>query len=422
MYKSWQDWTLDQWLYHLEHRNTQEIQLGLSRIKKVAHQLQLVTPQCPVITVAGTNGKGSTVTALETIYNTAGYKTASYTSPHLLFFNERIKVNLHPVSNEDLCRIFGLIEQERGSIMLTYFEMATLAALWYFKEQKVDVILLEVGIGGRLDATNIIDADLSIITTIDYDHQDYLGTTLEAIGHEKAGILRPSKPFIYADKHPPSSIIKRARELSSPYYNYGIEYSFQEQEEFWDLTFLEQSINRLPKPKIQLKSASAALVACLLLQHQLSVTEQQFRESMERIFVPGRLQIISGSVDILYDVSHNAQSAGLLAKRLKELDVRNKIHIVFSALKDKDILSMISPMKDFDAQWYLAPLTGKRACEANDLLSAFKEAEIFVKTCYNSPLNAFQAAWDQAQAEDLIVVYGSFYTVSQVMLAQNNVS
>lgn len=190
MHTPWSEWDLNHWLTHLETRNTQEIQLGLTRVLTVAQKLNLQRPNCKVITVAGTNGKGSTVTALETIYHQSGFRVGTYTSPHLLVFNERIRINLTPIQDKDLCKAFSVIEEARYPTNLTYFEMATLAALWYFKQHDLDLIILEVGLGGRLDATNIVDTDLAIITTIDFDHQNFLGDTLELIGYEKAGILR----------------------------------------------------------------------------------------------------------------------------------------------------------------------------------------------------------------------------------------
>ncbi|WP_058475973.1 bifunctional tetrahydrofolate synthase/dihydrofolate synthase [Legionella steigerwaltii] len=411
-------WSVDEWLHDLETRNAQEIQLGLTRIKEVAQKLCLQLPGCPVITVAGTNGKGSTVTALETIYHTAGYKVGAYTSPHLIQFNERIRVNLTPISDDDLCQAFSIIEESRGETLLTYFEMTTLAALWYFKKMDLDIIILEVGLGGRLDATNIVDAELSIITTIDFDHQDYLGTTLDAIGYEKAGIIRPGKPFIYTDFDPPKSITDVAKQLAAPAYFFGQEFSLQEQDSVWSIHYDEKlqltSVYGLPKPSIQLKSAAAAVTACLLLAHDIPVTNTHFQVAMQRIFIAGRLQLHEDTVSTLFDVSHNPQSVKLLADTLCTLK-KAKVHAVFSALKDKDILGLIMPLKDCVDCWYPAQLDSKRAASADLLLAFFEDAEIPVEICYNNPLVAFETALKQAKPGDLIVVYGSFFTVSHVM-------
>lgn len=415
MPEHYSQWNLSQWLNSLENRHVQEIQLGLMRIKEVAKSLDLLAPQCQVITVSGTNGKGSTVAALETIYHSAGYVVGAYTSPHLIRFNERIRLNLEQITDVDLCHCFCQIEEAAGSVALTYFEMTTLAALLYFKQQQLDVLILEVGLGGRLDATNIIDADLAIITGVDFDHQDFLGSTLEAIGYEKAGILRPNKYFIYADEHPPISIINKALALQTVSYYYGKDYFLNEYQSSWELIFGEDSITDLPIPSIQLKSAAAALVAVHLLKPILPIEQQVIFRALPKVFVPGRLQLVSGRVSILYDVSHNPQSAQLLAKTIKNLNIKNKVHAVFSALQDKDMAGMIAPLKSCVHYWYPARLSNKRSSSTEYLLKQFKNAEILINICYNTPLVAFETAFRQSVAGDLIVVFGSFFTVGQVM-------
>ncbi|BCA95279.1 bifunctional folylpolyglutamate synthase/dihydrofolate synthase [Legionella antarctica] len=421
MHKPWSEWNLNQWLNDLENRNNQEIQLGLTRVLEVAKKISVQTLGCKVITVAGTNGKGSTVSALEMIYHTAGYKVGAYTSPHLIHFNERIRVNLKPIPDDDLCRAFNLIEEARDPVHLTYFEFTTLAALLYFKQHHLDVIILEVGLGGRLDATNIIDADVSIITTIDYDHQEYLGASLESIGYEKAGILRQGKPFIYADINPPLSIIKAAGDRAAPSYFYDTDFSINEQGDFLEFNCQGKQFKELPKPKIHIKSTSAAIMSCLLLDQDLPVSLSHIYLAMNKVSVPGRLQFFQGSISILYDVAHNGQSARLLAETIQKKAIKGKVHAVFSALKDKDILGLISPLRDCVDRWYPAQLDNKRASSASLLSSIFDDAEIFVEVCYTSPLVAFQTALSQAREGDLIVVYGSFFTVGHVMAAQHNI-
>lgn len=412
-------WTLEQWLNFLEQSYpSHKIQLGLERVLQVAQRLEVIHLGAKIITVAGTNGKGSTVNALETIYHCAGYNVGSYTSPHLIHFNERIKVNLNAIDDNELCEAFLIIETIREEIELSYFERATLAALYIFKQKQLDVIILEVGLGGRLDATNIIDTDLAIITTIDYDHQDYLGTTLDVIGREKAGILRAGKPFIYADNEPPKTILQRAEQLNVPSFLYGKEFSFDEQDSTWDFKTKNHEINQLNKPKIQLKSASAALMSCSILQSHLPVSSDSVHEAMNHIFVPGRLQLQSikhKNIQLLYDVSHNPQSAQLLAKTIKTKIQCNKVHAVFSALKDKDIAGLLAPMNDCVDYWYVAQLDNFRAASPDYLLSQCKKAEIKAKICYTSPLVAFEEALTKVDPGDLIVVFGSFLTVSQVL-------
>lgn len=416
--------TLSQWLDYLEKNSpSHKIDLGLKRIAEVAKRLNVHYPNAKVITVAGTNGKGSTVNALECIYHSAGYKVGSYTSPHLVYFNERIKLNLKPISNEALCEVFSLIEAARDSIDLTYFEFTTLAALVYFKQQDLDVIILEVGLGGCLDATNIIDTDLALITTIDYDHQEYLGTTLNQIAYEKAGILRQGKPFIYADNNPPSSLLEVAAERDAPSYLYGRDFNFYDtDEECWRFSSMNTQVEGLKKPLIQLKSASAAIMACRILESSLPVPLAANYHAMALIFVPGRLQVqrlAEKSINILYDVSHNIQSVQLLAQTIRDFPQRRKVHAVFSALKDKDILGLITPIKDCIDHWYLAQLDNPRAASADYLLSLGKKAEILAEICYTSPLVAFEEAMNQASAGDLIVVFGSFVTVGQVISSQH---
>lgn len=421
MTKHYTEWDLSEWLSHLELRTVQEIQLGLTRIDEVARKLYLKNPGCPVITVAGTNGKGSTVSALQSIYQHSGYQVGTYTSPHLMHFNERICVNLTPIAAKDLCKAFCSIEEARGQTELTYFEMATLAALWYFKTQALDLIILEVGLGGRLDATNIIDADVSIITTIDYDHQEFLGTTLEAIGYEKAGILRKEKPFIYADENPPTSVLDVAASLATSSFLFDKHYSIKEQQDrCWTFTCGTKELTDLPMPSLQLKSAAAAIMVTQIVADKLFVPEKAVYAALQNVFIPGRLQWQEGATRVLYDVSHNPQSVKLLAKTLGSLENTGKVHAVFSALKDKDILGLITPLREFVDYWYPAQVHAKRGAEAATLLSHFKDAEIFVEFCYNNPLSAFETALNHAQSGDLIVVYGSFYTVSHVMAAKLN--
>lgn len=415
-------WNLNLWLEYLEGNSPAQIKLDLGRITKVAQRLDLKVPHCKIITVAGTNGKGSTVNALESIYHSAGYTVGSYTSPHLIEFNERIKVDLVPVKDQDLCDAFFVIESRRNEVELSYFEMATLAALFHFKTKQVDIIILEVGMGGRLDATNIIDTDLAIITTIDFDHQDFLGDTLDAIGAEKAGILRPHKPFIYADTHCPQSILQTANKLSAPMYQFDHDFSFVEHGTFWDFKGPNDNlVTGLKKPLIQLKSAAAAIMASFLLQNDLPVPLSSLYQAMHTIFVPGRLQLQPSSKEgvlVLYDVSHNPQSAQLLANTLKTIK-KAKVHAVFSILKDKDILGLINAVKDCIDYWYPAQLDNKRAASADYLLSLCQKAAVQVEICYTSPFVAFEQALACASSGDLIVVFGSFFTVGHVISSQH---
>lgn len=440
---SYSDWTLSDWLTHLENRYFDEIKLGLNRIKEVAANLQLLSPTSMVITVAGTNGKGTTVAALESIYKAAGYRVGTYTSPHLLRFNERIKINGECIGDDELCRAFCQIEKTRQDIEVTYFEMATLAALLHFQSSDLDVIVLEVGMGGRLDATNIIDADLSIITTIDFDHQDFLGNTLDQIAFEKAGILRVGKPFIYADKTPPQSILLSASVLGCQTYINGKHFSYQfgtaspidvchverregspESQEiplcarddvevvifnFADLTFQFEKSHWHPN------AIAAAIMATICLQQRLPIKENALIHGLQSISLWGRQQRLTTQVATLLDVSHNAQSVVYLADTVRKYQSHQRVHAVFSALCDKDIDALLQPMIGLVDHWYPALLTGKRALLAEQFDSILKKYGMMNEVFHNSPLDAYQVACQKAAPGDLIVVYGSFLTVSGVL-------
>ncbi len=416
--KQYEKFTLAEWLDYLENRHQQEIQLGLARIQQVAASLHLLQPKAKIITVAGTNGKGSTVATLEAIYLAAGYQVASYTSPHLISFNERIRVNQTHISDDQLCAAFAAIEAARGEILLTYFEMTTLAALWHFRQYQLDLIILEVGLGGRLDATNIIPADLAIITTIDFDHQEYLGNDKEAIGFEKAGILRANKPFIFADQNLPASVIKQARLLNSPMYLAKRDYDYSLSKGTLELVFQERRI-LLPQPKLHINSVIAAIIGSLLLQADLPVNDCHWGQAVKNVHLPGRLQLINDEVMTLLDVSHNRQAVEYLAEFIRKLHPKKLVHAVFSAFKDKDIAAMIAPLIDCVNYWYPALLTGKRAASKEQLMGIFN-LYCDPPICHNEPFLAYQAAKEKASIGDLIVVYGSFSTVSEVMLAINN--
>nr|WP_181879352.1 bifunctional tetrahydrofolate synthase/dihydrofolate synthase [Legionella donaldsonii] len=417
MMKPYSHFNVTEWLAYLENRHLQEIQLGLSRIKQVAEHLDLLNPNAKIITVTGTNGKGSTVASLEAIYLAAGYQVASYSSPHLLAFNERIKVNRQPISAQQLCEAFCVVEEVSNTINthLTYFEVTTLAALWHFKRYCLDLIILEVGLGGRLDATNIIDTDLAIITTIDFDHQTFLGTTKEAIGFEKAGILRANKPLIFADNNPPASVLKQAYALNTPLYLYGRDYNYLHHADGLQFVRSEQVID-LPQPQLHGNAIAAAIMASICLQTWLPIQRSQLIQGIQSASLMGRGQLVKGRVETLFDVAHNPQAVSNLVKVIKKLSVDRTVHAVFSALKDKDIVGLIAPLVKSVDYWYPALLTGKRAASKEHLTQAFTNCGI-IPSCYRDPLSAYQVACNQAGADDLIVVYGSFITVGNVLSA-----
>jgi dihydrofolate synthase/folylpolyglutamate synthase len=407
------------WLELLENRHQQEIQLGLDRIRQVAIKLGLLHPEAYVISVAGTNGKGSTVSLLESIYLNAGYSVASYTSPHLLHFNERIKVNQVPIPDQPLITAFAEIERARANTHLTYFETVTLAALWHFKQQELDVIILEVGLGGRLDATNIIDSDLAIITTIDYDHQAFLGNTKEAIGFEKAGILREGKPFIFADTNPPQSILEQAQlRLTQPIIN-GQDYHYRSLDKELAITYQGQ-LSIVPRTSFHSNAVVSSVIATICMNAHLPVSFKQMVQGISNARLPGRLQLFQGKHLTLVDVAHNPQSANHLALYLKSNPLGRRIFAVFSALEDKDIKGLIAPLLPLVTSWYPAQLSGKRAASANQIKEALHAHDVMVSLCYNDPPSAYRAACAEAEDDDLILVYGSFLTVAACLEAGFN--
>ena len=410
-------WSKDDWLKYLELRHSKPIQLGLTRMQALALELDLLTLPMPVITVAGTNGKGSTVAALEAIYLAAGFTVATYTSPHLLQFNERIRVNNKSISDETLVAILEELHARPNSLQLTYFEMITLVALSYFKRVSPEVIILEVGLGGRLDATNIINADLAILTTVDFDHQAWLGDTREAIGFEKAGIFRPGQHVVYADTSPPSSVLARGMELGVSWLALHSEYNYQESGQ--DLLIQLPGGDRVcvSRPQINCKAAVAAVVASDCLRHLLPVNAAIWSQALAQVRLPGRLQLITGVVNTLLDVAHNPQAAELLASYLRARVKHGQIHAVFAALNDKDILGLVAPLQPLVSQWYLPELTGPRAIIASQLEESVMQNAVSCDKIskHSDPVSAYQAAMEAACSEDWVVVYGSFLTVAPVL-------
>lgn len=409
------DWTLANWLYCLEHRHQQEVQLRLVNAKNVAERLGVLEVSVPVITVTGTNGKGSTVQALEAIYLAAGYRVGTYTSPHLLRFNERIRINQRPITDEVLCEVFWQIENARGDIVLTYFETATLAALCYFQLSALDLMVLEVGVGGRLDATNIVNADVAVITTVDLDHQAYLGSDKEAIGYEKAGIMRPNGHCVFADDFLPDSVIQHASQLNVDVHAYGQAYTMKVDEDKFQWIRKNKQMVTLPLPQIHPKAAAAALMVSDLLSARLPVEIRHWEQAMQTVNIAGRRQLIRGDVSILYDVAHNPQAIRLLAETIQQHQFKGKVHAVFSALNDKPLVELIHLMSSVVDAWYPTLLPGKRASDETMLMDAFHKNAVYVPICYPDPMVAFHAAKQQARTGDVIVVFGSFLLVSAVM-------
>jgi dihydrofolate synthase/folylpolyglutamate synthase len=406
---------LNAWLSYIEGLHPTVIELGLERVKTVAMRLNLLERTCPIITVAGTNGKGSCVAISEAILLSAGYQVGSYTSPHLLKYNERIRINGKSVSDDALCEAFSEIEEARGECSLTYFEFGTLAAFLLFKRANLDAWICEIGLGGRLDAVNIVDSDVAIIASIDFDHMEYLGNTREAIGYEKAGVIRSGKPVIYGEENIPTSIIQQAENMSAPLYQMTQDFGYQEQSHDWTWWFQESKISHCPTPKLALMNASIAMTAIHLLQDKLPVGEDAIKKALSTVSLPGRFEVIPGSSIQVFDVAHNPHSARLLLKNLEEHFPEKHWIFVFSALADKDIAGIIEPFLKQDCEWHVGPLDVPRAAGKANLKEVFERLKVFVNL-YDSIEEAYQGARNKPRDEsDIIIVFGSFYTVAQRM-------
>ena len=418
--------SLDQWLSHLETAHPVGIDMGLARITRVKESLGLKFA-CPVITVGGTNGKGSTCAFLESILLAAGYKVACHTSPHLLRFNERARMNGADVSDADLLKAFERVEQARCRLSdpptLTYFEFTTLAIMDIFANASVDAVILEVGMGGRLDAVNIVDADCAIVTSIDLDHMAYLGNTREAIAFEKAGIFRTRAIAICADPMPPTSLINHANAIGADLWLMGKDYSFTGDQQQWGWTGRGKRFSGLGYPALrganQLLNASAVIAALIALHDRLPVSAQDIRNGLALVELPGRFQVLPGRPTVVLDVAHNPHAAATLAESIEAMAYHPYTYAVFGAMADKDIDGVLKPLLNTVDYWYCTDLPTSRAASASDLakrLRAFnKEALVFM-----DPGAAYQAALDKAGEGDRILVFGSFYTVAGVMAYRNN--
>lgn len=408
--------TISEWLDWIVSIHKTEMELGLDRVKAVAARLNVLSLFCPIIIVGGTNGKGSTVAGLEAIYRYQGYHVGAFTSPILFKHNEQVRIDGKLASDEEFCDAFTKIEAVRGDVTLTPFEFCTLAALFIFQQYKLDVLILEVGLGGRLDAVNIIDADVAIVTSIAIDHTEWLGSTREEIAREKAGIFRKDKPAVCGDFDLPNSLIEYATFLDVPLFYHGRDFYYDEDDKSWHwASYQNTKYENLPLSALATQNMSTVLMAVTLLQNRLPVTREAIDQGLSNVKLPGRIQVISGPVMEIYDVSHNAESVAFLAKRIRGLSCPGKTYAVFSMLADKDIAESITTIRDVIDVWHIAPLSVKRAASADTLIRVFHDAEINEVTPFSSIEEAYDAAKHKAQPGDRIVVFGSFHTVSGVM-------
>ncbi len=396
------------------------MELGLDRVSVVAERLALTQPPFRTISVAGTNGKGSTVAMLQAILHTAGYKVGAYTSPHMLRYNERVCIGADPVSDAQLCAAFEHIEQTRLDTPLTYFEFGTLAALQLFVQQHIDVAILEVGLGGRLDAVNVIDADAAIVTSVGTDHTHWLGQGREQIGREKAGIFRRERPAICADPDPPASVRQVADAIGARFLQIGSDFHIEREPASWRWRSRQQVRAGLPYPTMrgeyQVQNAAAALMALETLSEHLPVTQAQVRGGLLTAVIPGRFQTLPGRPVRVLDVAHNAEAAAALAETLKAQTVLGKTAAVLGILRDKPIERVMSAMAPVVDRWYLTTLTTERGATAEELLTVLKAMGIDAPaSLYPDPRSAYRAACNDARELDRVVVFGSFYTVSDIL-------
>lgn len=396
------------WLHYLEHLHAQTIELGLDRIQRVAVRLDLLKPAPFVFTVAGTNGKGTTCRMLETLLMAAGYRVGVYSSPHLVRYTERVRVQGAELDEALHSASFATIEAGRGDISLTYFEFGTLSALNLFRDAHLDVVILEVGLGGRLDATNIVDADVAVITSIALDHTDWLGPDRDSIGREKAGVFRAGKPAIVGEADIPDTIAEVAAEKGALLLQRHRDWQWQKQQNSWMLQDAQGTLRDLPLPQVPLPNAATALAA--LRASGLKVSEAIMREYLPRALLPGRFQIVSEAPRVILDVAHNPHAAYYLASRLAELPISGKVHAVVGMLHDKDIAGTLAALAPQVTDWYCAQLDGPRGASADELLAHLDDGH-----AYSDVETAWRAACQQANPEDVILVCGSFHTVAQVM-------
>lgn len=414
--------TLAGWLTYLESLNPKTIALGLERVALIKQRLNL-QPDFPVIVVGGTNGKGSVCAMLESILHAAGYRVGCYTSPHLLHYNERVRIAKQQASDSELCASFAQIEQVRGDIPLTYFEFGTLAAMQCFIAHKVEAAILEVGLGGRLDAVNVFDNDCAVIASVDIDHTDYLGDTREQIGFEKAGIFRSGRVAICADSDVPHAMAEHAEKIGAQLWRIGKEFSFTPHQGQWDYRSIAGTRSSLPYPALrgafQLHNASATLAALDVLKDRLPVSMEAVRRGLNEVQLAGRFQMVPGKPTLILDVAHNPHAARSLAQSLASLPICPHTYAVFAMLKDKDMAGVVAALDPLIDTWLVAGIDAPRGATADELEHVVQQCSVRSDIlAFKSIKEALRYACNAAGENDRIAAFGSFYTVAEVMHAR----
>ncbi len=412
--------SLQEWLAWQELLHPRQIDLGLQRMAAVASAMGIRQPDIPVITIAGTNGKGSSAALLESIFHAAGYRTGCYTSPHLLHYNERIRIDTREIDDDALCQAFAVVDQARADITLSYFEFGTLAALELFRRQALDVLILEVGLGGRLDAVNLLDADVALVTSIGLDHTEWLGPDRESIGREKGGIFRSGAPAVCADPDPPASLEQLARELKADWLAAGRDYHWSAGIDRWDWQGRQQRYSALPLPALagrhQLANAAGVIQVVECLQDRLPVTVSGLQAGLRQVRLAGRCHYRAG---LLLDVAHNPHGAAALAHELRQRPVRGMNWLILGMLAGKDVAGFTGQLADCIDHWCLATLPGPRGLTARELARCLgDQTASAAPVCYDSVAAAVQDVRASAATDDRILVSGSFVTVAEALACQ----
>ena len=415
--------TLDEWLAHCEQLHPTDIEMTLERSRQVKEALGLKF-NVPLIVVAGTNGKGSTCAMLEAIALHAGYRVGLYSKPHLVHFQERCRVNGQMVSPAELLPHFEAVERARGVVSLTYFEFTTLAIARLLAQAPLDLVILEVGMGGRLDTVNVFDADCTIITSIDIDHAEFLGIDREAIGFEKAAVMRAGKPVIVSDPMPPHSVVEHAQRIGADLWRFGTDFNYSGDKQQWGWAGRAKRFNAIAYPALrganQLLNAAGVLAAFEALRESLPITAQAVRNGFATVELAGRFQVVAGQPTLVFDVAHNPHAVATLAQNLDQMGYFPRTHVVFGAMRDKDIAAILTRMAPLVDHWHFTDLPAPRAASATELAAC--HAQLAPKgpgpvsvTCHSDPLLALGAALGGADPADRIVVFGSFHTVGGVL-------
>ena len=408
--------TLADWLRYIEQSHPiEKIELGMQRVSDVARRGNLAALPGKVVLIAGTNGKGTTARTLEQLLLVQGYRVGVSSSPHLLRFNERLRLNGQDLADNAWVEAFQLVEQLRQEIPLTYFEFTTLVAFAILRAEQPDFCLIEVGLGGRLDATNIVEPDISVVTTVDLDHQAFLGPDRETIGREKAGVFRPAKIAVCGDLQPPQSIAAVAESTGAKLLQLNRDYHYQQTADGWQWQGLRQQRHQLPLPQVPMQNVATSLT--VLEQLEVLPDSELLQQEISRLCLPGRMQWLRQQPAVLLDVAHNPQSAAYLAAQLQRLKPGyRRVYALVGMLKDKDLTQALLPLTTCVDEWHLVSLPGVRGAASELLAAALQGVAPAARAVQHPELaEAYRQVLATAAQQDLVVVFGSFVTVAGIL-------